>query len=53
MERKWANYPSLGGKKVLLTGGVSGICAARVLFVSADDGAMCTGQEFFVDAGWS
>ncbi|XLZ71606.1 SDR family oxidoreductase [Massilia sp. SR12] len=27
--------------------------AAMVLFLAADDGAMCTGQEFIVDAGWS
>jgi NAD(P)-dependent dehydrogenase (short-subunit alcohol dehydrogenase family) len=27
--------------------------AAMVLFLAADDGAMCTGQEYIVDAGWS
>lgn len=27
--------------------------AALVLFLAADDGAMCTGQEFIVDAGWA
>jgi len=27
--------------------------AAMVLFLASDDGAMCTGQEFIVDAGWS
>jgi NAD(P)-dependent dehydrogenase (short-subunit alcohol dehydrogenase family) len=26
--------------------------AAMVLFLAADDGAMCTAQEFIVDAGW-
>ena len=26
--------------------------AAMVLFLAADDGAMCTSQEFIVDAGW-
>jgi len=26
--------------------------AAMVLFLSADDSKMCTGQEFIVDAGW-
>lgn len=26
--------------------------AAMVLFLAADDSAMCTGQEFIVDAGW-
>jgi hypothetical protein len=24
-----------------------------VLFLAADDGAMCTAQEFKVDAGWN
>jgi len=24
-----------------------------VLFLASDDGAMCTAQEFKVDAGWS
>lgn len=27
--------------------------AAMVLFLAADDGAMCTGQEFIIDAGWA
>ncbi|WP_374569424.1 SDR family NAD(P)-dependent oxidoreductase [Ideonella sp.] len=27
--------------------------AAMVLFLAADDGRMCTAQEFIVDAGWS
>jgi D-xylose 1-dehydrogenase len=27
--------------------------AAMVLFLAADDGRMCTAQEFVVDAGWS
>ncbi len=27
--------------------------ASMVLFLAADDGAMCTAQEFVVDAGWS
>ena len=27
--------------------------AAMILFLAADDGAMCTAQEFIVDAGWS
>ncbi|WP_374581057.1 SDR family NAD(P)-dependent oxidoreductase [Pseudoduganella sp.] len=27
--------------------------AALVLFLTSDDGAMCTGQEYIVDAGWS
>jgi NAD(P)-dependent dehydrogenase (short-subunit alcohol dehydrogenase family) len=27
--------------------------AAMVLFLASDDGAMCTAQEFIVDAGWS
>ncbi|WP_028101310.1 SDR family NAD(P)-dependent oxidoreductase [Pseudoduganella violaceinigra] len=27
--------------------------AAMVMFLAADDGAMCTGQEYIVDAGWS
>ncbi|MBB3121546.1 SDR family NAD(P)-dependent oxidoreductase [Pseudoduganella violacea] len=27
--------------------------AAMVLFLAADDGAMCTAQEYIVDAGWS
>jgi NAD(P)-dependent dehydrogenase (short-subunit alcohol dehydrogenase family) len=26
--------------------------AAMVMFLAADDGAMCTAQEFIVDAGW-
>jgi hypothetical protein len=26
--------------------------ASMVLFLAADDGAMCTAQEFIVDAGW-
>jgi D-xylose 1-dehydrogenase len=26
--------------------------AAMVLFLASDDGAMCTAQEFIVDAGW-
>lgn len=26
--------------------------ASMVLFLAAEDGAMCTGQEFIVDAGW-
>ncbi|QBE65538.1 SDR family NAD(P)-dependent oxidoreductase [Pseudoduganella lutea] len=26
--------------------------AAMILFLGADDSAMCTGQEFIVDAGW-
>ena len=26
--------------------------ARMVLFLAADDGAMCTAQEFKVDAGW-
>ncbi len=26
--------------------------AAMVLFLASDDSAMCTGQEFIVDAGW-
>ncbi|MDL2356468.1 MAG: SDR family NAD(P)-dependent oxidoreductase [Pseudomonadota bacterium] len=26
--------------------------AAMVIFLAADDSAMCTGQEFIVDAGW-
>jgi NAD(P)-dependent dehydrogenase (short-subunit alcohol dehydrogenase family) len=26
--------------------------AAMVLFLASDDGKMCTGQEFIVDAGW-
>jgi NAD(P)-dependent dehydrogenase (short-subunit alcohol dehydrogenase family) len=26
--------------------------AAMVLFLESDDGAMCTAQEFIVDAGW-
>ena len=29
-----------------------GHVAAMVLFLAADDGAMCTAQEFIVDAGW-
>jgi D-xylose 1-dehydrogenase len=27
--------------------------AAMVLFLASDDGAMCTAQEFLVDAGWA
>ena len=27
--------------------------ARMVLFLASDDGAMCTAQEFKVDAGWS
>lgn len=27
--------------------------AAMVMFLAADDGAMCTAQEFVVDAGWT
>jgi NAD(P)-dependent dehydrogenase (short-subunit alcohol dehydrogenase family) len=27
--------------------------ASMVLFLASDDGAMCTAQEFIVDAGWS
>lgn len=30
-----------------------GHIAAMVLFLASDDGAMCTAQEFVVDAGWS
>ena len=30
-----------------------GHIAAMVMFLAADDGAMCTAQEFVVDAGWS
>ena len=26
--------------------------ARMVLFLASDDGAMCTAQEFMVDAGW-
>ena len=26
--------------------------SAMVMFLAADDGAMCTAQEFIVDAGW-
>ncbi len=26
--------------------------AAMVLFLASDDGAMCSSQEFIVDAGW-
>ena len=26
--------------------------ASMVLFLAADDGAMCTAQEFIVDGGW-
>ncbi|WP_348714828.1 SDR family oxidoreductase, partial [Acidovorax soli] len=26
--------------------------ACMVLFLASDDGAMCTAQEFKVDAGW-
>jgi NAD(P)-dependent dehydrogenase (short-subunit alcohol dehydrogenase family) len=26
--------------------------ASMVLFLAADDSAMCTAQEFIVDAGW-
>jgi NAD(P)-dependent dehydrogenase (short-subunit alcohol dehydrogenase family) len=27
--------------------------AAMVLFLAADDSAMCTAQDFVVDAGWT
>ncbi|MFL6706606.1 MAG: SDR family NAD(P)-dependent oxidoreductase [Massilia sp.] len=30
-----------------------GHIAAMVMFLASDDGAMCTAQEFVVDAGWS
>jgi NAD(P)-dependent dehydrogenase (short-subunit alcohol dehydrogenase family) len=30
-----------------------GDVARMVLFLAADDSAMCTAQEFKVDAGWS
>ncbi|KPH61274.1 SDR family oxidoreductase, partial [Novosphingobium sp. ST904] len=26
--------------------------AALCLFLASDDGAMCTGHDYFVDAGW-
>jgi NAD(P)-dependent dehydrogenase (short-subunit alcohol dehydrogenase family) len=26
--------------------------ASMILFLAADDGAMCTAQEFIVDGGW-
>jgi D-xylose 1-dehydrogenase len=71
-----ARYPSLAGKRVVVTGGGSGIgaglveafarqgaetifvdileqeSAALVLFLASDDGRMCTGHEYWIDAGW-
>jgi NAD(P)-dependent dehydrogenase (short-subunit alcohol dehydrogenase family) len=29
-----------------------GHIASMILFLAADDSAMCTSQEFIVDAGW-
>ena len=65
-----AIYPSLKDKRVVVTGGASGVVAAivdrqslksriepghvasLVLFLASDDGRICTGHEYRIDAGW-
>jgi NADP-dependent 3-hydroxy acid dehydrogenase YdfG len=42
--KAYASYPDLQGKRVVVTGGGSGI--------GADSAARCTGRNYFADAGW-